>query len=162
MLWVNLIMDTCGALALATEPPSEVLLEGKPHKRDDNILNPVMFRNIIGQAIYQITVLIILLFLGPNIFGIPYDTSLKGFYRELPRDINCADITNPACEFDPDFNHPYYEKLTHYTIIFNVFVFMQIFNEINARKLGEREFNIFSGFFNNYLFIMILVGTLVI
>lgn len=44
-----------------------------------------------------------------------------------------------------------------YTIIFNAFIMMQLFNMINARKLGERQFNIFSGLFNNWLFIAIYV-----
>lgn len=48
MLWVNLIMDTCGALALATEPPSDSLLQEKPYPRDDLIVTPVMIRNIVG------------------------------------------------------------------------------------------------------------------
>ena len=54
----------------------------------------------------------------------------------------------------------YIAKLTHYTIIFNAFVFMQIFNEINARKLGEIEFNVFQGFFNNLLFLCIVLATI--
>jgi magnesium-transporting ATPase (P-type) len=62
MLWVNLIMDTCGALALATEPPSKSLLLEKPHPMNDYIINEVMYRNIIGQALYQIIVLVTLLF----------------------------------------------------------------------------------------------------
>jgi magnesium-transporting ATPase (P-type) len=48
MLWVNLIMDTCGALALATEPPNDSLLLDKPHPIKESILNPVMYRNIVG------------------------------------------------------------------------------------------------------------------
>jgi magnesium-transporting ATPase (P-type) len=52
MLWVNLIMDTCGALALATEPPSPELLNQKPYSRTESIVTPTMIRNIIGQAIY--------------------------------------------------------------------------------------------------------------
>jgi len=39
---------------------------------------------------------------------------------------------------------------------------MQVFNEINARKLGEREFNVFAGFFNNWLFQFVLILTIVI
>lgn len=65
MLWVNLIMDTCGALALATEPPSDDLLDQKPYPRTESIVTAVMIRNIIGQAIYQMTVLLVLLFAGP-------------------------------------------------------------------------------------------------
>jgi len=52
MLWVNLIMDTCAALALATEPPSDELLLRKPYSRQDLIVTPVMWRNIVGQAIF--------------------------------------------------------------------------------------------------------------
>lgn len=49
----------------------------------------------------------------------------------------------------------------HYTIVFNTFVLMQIFNELNARKIhGER--NIFEGVFNNLIFCSIVLGTLVV
>lgn len=52
MLWVNLIMDTFAALALATEPPNEALLDRLPQSRDEKIVNAVMWRNIIGQGLY--------------------------------------------------------------------------------------------------------------
>jgi|LauGreDrversion4_2_1035121.scaffolds.fasta_scaffold441024_1 hypothetical protein len=39
---------------------------------------------------------------------------------------------------------------------------MQIFNEINARKLGAKEFNVFAGFLNNPLFLLILISTMVV
>jgi hypothetical protein len=121
-----------------------------------------MYRNIIGQAIYQIAVLITLLFFGKDLFGLDYDDSFKGFYHSTPRDPTCADVNSPACEFDPDFSQPNYGKLAHYTIIFQAFVSMQIFNEINARKLKVKEFYVFGGFFNNPLFLLILVSTMVV
>jgi len=49
-----------------------------------------------------------------------------------------------------------------YTMIFQIFVFMQLFNQINARKLGAREFNVFAGFFNNGLFVFIAGLTFVV
>lgn len=49
---------------------------------------------------------------------------------------------------------------THYTIIFNTFVFLQLFNEINARKI-HGEINVFKGFFSNYIFIIVWCGTLI-
>ena len=162
MLWVNLIMDTCGALALATEPPSNDLLLDKPHPINESILNPVMYRNIIGQAFYQIVVLLTLLFFGQELFDIPYDSNLKGFYEQVPRDPKCADLRNPACEFDPEMDRPYVNKMIHYTIIFQAFVCMQIFNEINARKLGAKEYNVFGGFLNNPLFLLILISTMAV
>ena len=39
MLWVNLIMDTFAALALATEPPSLALLDRRPYNKNDSIVN---------------------------------------------------------------------------------------------------------------------------
>lgn len=107
MLWVNLIMDTFAALALATEPPNDGLLTEKPHSRDDKILNPAMIRFIACQSAYQLVVLFILLFFTPNIFGV--NAQKEGTWTA--------------------------EGGVHYTIIFNTFVFCQVFNEINARKL---------------------------
>ena len=54
------------------------------------------------------------------------------------------------------------DKTKHYTLIFNTFVFMQVFNEINSRKLGAFEYNVFSGFFNNALFISVIIGTIIV
>ena len=53
------------------------------------------------------------------------------------------------------------QKMLHYTIIFQVFVFMQIFNLINSRKINQ-ELNVFAGFFNNFWFIAIFVLTIAI
>ena len=39
---------------------------------------------------------------------------------------------------------------------------MQIFNEINARKLGDNEYNVFAGFFNNFLFLGIVLATMAV
>jgi len=47
-------------------------------------------------------------------------------------------------------------KCTHYTMLFNMFMFMQIFNLLNARKIGIKEFNIFQRFFNNWMFLLII------
>ena len=54
------------------------------------------------------------------------------------------------------------QKTEHYTLLFNTFVFMQIFNELNSRKLKNSEFNVFHGFFNNFLFLGIVIGTIIV
>jgi len=60
-----------------------------------------------------------------------------------------------------DPNEPWtFENGLHFTMIFNTFVFMQIFNEINARKIGPNEFNVFSGIFGNGFFVLIMVVTI--
>ena len=41
-------MDTLGALALATEPPTEELLKRKPYKRSEYIISPLMMKHILG------------------------------------------------------------------------------------------------------------------
>ena len=64
MLWVNLIMDTLASLALATEPPSEDLLERKPYSRFENLITPEMWKNIITQGLLQIVILGTILFRG--------------------------------------------------------------------------------------------------
>lgn len=64
ILWVNLIMDTFAALALATEPAQESLLDRAPTKAEESIVSNVMARNILGWSVYQIATLCIVLFTG--------------------------------------------------------------------------------------------------
>ena len=170
MLWVNLIMDTFAALALATEPPGDFLLKQRPYARNERIVTAIMWRNILGQALFQITILIVFLFSGIKIFGIThygdqicevgpninmpqYAETMEVFYLRVydPVTKSFGELTtNPTC------------MNVHYTMIFHSFVFMQVFNEINARKLGAKEFNVFAGFFNNWLFQTVIVITIIV
>ncbi|KAL2506807.1 Calcium-transporting ATPase 12 [Abeliophyllum distichum] len=70
LLWVNLIMDTLGALALATEKPTMELMEKPPVGRKEPLITNVMWRNLLAQAFYQIVVLLTLQFKGESIFGV--------------------------------------------------------------------------------------------
>ncbi|XP_072276358.1 plasma membrane calcium-transporting ATPase 2 isoform X8 [Pyxicephalus adspersus] len=133
MLWVNLIMDTFASLALATEPPTESLLLRKPYGRNKPLISRTMMKNILGHAVYQLTLIFTLLFVGEDLFNIDSGRN--------------APLHSPPSE--------------HYTIIFNTFVMMQLFNEINARKIqGER--NVFDGIFRNPIFCTIVLGTFAI
>ncbi|KAL3005406.1 hypothetical protein AAZX31_08G218700 [Glycine max] len=67
LLWVNLIMDTLGALALATEPPTDRLMHRSPVGRREPLITNIMWRNLIVQAAYQIAVLLVLNFCGESI-----------------------------------------------------------------------------------------------
>ncbi|KAM9005814.1 plasma membrane calcium-transporting ATPase 4 isoform X1 [Sarcophilus harrisii] len=132
MLWVNLIMDTFASLALATEPPTEALLLRHPYGRDKPLISRTMMKNILGHAIFQLIIIFTLLFIGEKLFDI--DSG-----RKTP-------LNAPPTQ--------------HYTIIFNTFVLMQLFNEINARKIhGER--NVFEGIFRNPIFCSVLTGTFI-
>ena len=79
MLWVNLIMDTCAALALATEAPDENILNEPPYSRLELIVTPVMWRNILGHTFFQATFLVVMLFFGQGFFGLSY-TEKTPFY----------------------------------------------------------------------------------
>ncbi|NWI77055.1 AT2B4 ATPase, partial [Dryoscopus gambensis] len=130
MLWVNLIMDTFASLALATEPPSESLLLRKPYGRNKPLISRTMMKNILGHAVYQLTIIFTLLFAGEKFFDIDSGRN--------------APLHSPPTE--------------HYTIVFNTFVMMQLFNEINARKIhGER--NVFEAIYRNPIFCTVVLGT---
>lgn len=68
LLWVNMIMDTLGALALATEPPNDNLMKRSPVGRKGNFITNVMWRNILGQSLYQFVIIWFLQTRGKDAF----------------------------------------------------------------------------------------------
>jgi magnesium-transporting ATPase (P-type) len=70
LLWVNLVMDTMGALALATEGPTPELLQRKPYKRAASLISRPMMRNILCQGAFQLVMLLLLLFKGAQWFNV--------------------------------------------------------------------------------------------
>ncbi|KAK5579297.1 hypothetical protein RB653_008978 [Dictyostelium firmibasis] len=126
LLWVNLIMDTLGALALSTEPPSDELFNRRPYGRYDSLITCRMWRNIIGQSIYQIAFL----------FSIMYSAASMVELFDLPK-------VNLWTDDD---------KTVYHTIIFNTFVFCQFFNEINCRVL-DNQLNVFRNIHKSYVFV---------
>ncbi|KAK7329119.1 hypothetical protein VNO77_23265 [Canavalia gladiata] len=75
LLWVNLIMDTLGALALATEPPTDHLMDRSPVGRREPLITNIMWRNLLIQAMYQVSVLLVLNFRGRSILGLSHDNN---------------------------------------------------------------------------------------
>ncbi|CED82819.1 calcium-translocating p-type atpase [Phaffia rhodozyma] len=127
LLWVNLIMDTFAALALATDPATPTSLLRKPTPKTAPLITIDMFKMILGQALFQIIACLILHFLG-------------------------GDILNNVCSDELTCNQQQQEVST---IVFNAFVFCQIFNQLNCRRL-DRKLNIFTrDFFRNYYFFAI-------
>jgi calcium-translocating P-type ATPase len=155
MLWVNLIMDTFAALALGTEKPTEAILKRKPYGRFDELVNNTMKRNMVGGAIIQLTILLALLFAGDKIYDVPHGKEIAlrhtnpatgkewvDSFRLYGKDVACASATS-----------------RHYTIVFNVFVFLQLFNEISCHKLYDDGPSVFHGFFENPIFLSVLTGS---
>ncbi|KAF3916692.1 hypothetical protein ABW20_dc0105813 [Dactylellina cionopaga] len=118
LLWINLIMDSMAALALATDPPTEEILDRKPTPRSAPLISTTMWKMIIGQSIFQLIVTFILYYAGPSILN----------YQPDGKEIR--------------------------SIVFNTFVWMQIFNEFNNRRL-DNKFNVFQGVHRNWFFIII-------
>ncbi|GFY98198.1 autoinhibited Ca2+-ATPase 11 [Actinidia rufa] len=79
LLWVNLIMDTLSAWALATEPPNDGLMNRPPVGRGVSFITKAMWRNIIGQSIYQLVVLGVLGFDGKNLLRLEGSDATKVF-----------------------------------------------------------------------------------
>merc|ERR1719412_1291998 len=132
MLWVNLIMDTLASLALATEMPTPDLLDRKPYGRTTALISPRMAINILGQALYQLVITFGMMFYGDKLLDI--DNGRGAGLHAKPTQ--------------------------HFTMIFNVFVMMTLFNEINARKIhGQR--NVFIGLFTNPIYYVIWIATFV-
>ncbi|XP_057784460.1 calcium-transporting ATPase 2, plasma membrane-type-like isoform X1 [Salvia miltiorrhiza] len=124
LLWVNMIMDTLGALALATEPPNDELMKRPPVGRKGNFISNVMWRNILGQSIYQFLVIWFLQKHGKTFF----------------------------------FLHSHVDSnLVLNTIIFNTFVFCQLFNEVNSREMEKVD--VLRGILDNYVFVLVLGST---
>ncbi|KAI1276836.1 calcium-translocating P-type ATPase [Xylaria sp. FL0933] len=124
LLWVNLIMDTFAALALATDPPTDKILDRLPQSKSSPLITINMWKMIIGQSSYQLVVTFVLYFAGNRILG--YDPNNATQQKELD------------------------------TMVFNTFVWMQIFNEFNNRRL-DNKFNIFEGVRRNKFFIGITI-----
>lgn len=126
LLWISLIMDSIGALALATKGPFESLLDRPPYGESGALIAPLLYRNIGVHAMFQAVILLLILFGGDVIFGI--------------------DLNNPTLET---------------TFIFNVFVFFQVFNLLNARVADETT-GFFEGLFENWVFWALLFGIAII
>lgn len=144
LLWVNLIMDTLAALALATDPPTLDLLDRQPEPRTAPLINFTMWKMILGQAVLQLVITFVLEYAGMEILN----------YNSIPEWIN--QISDQTTKDTLTIAHHTFKQQELDTMVFNTFVFMQIFNEINCRRL-DNHLNIFSGVQKNTYFIVIFV-----
>lgn len=133
-----MVMDSLASLALATELPTKELLDRMPYGKRRPIISNVMAMNICGQGFFQVAVLCWVLF-AP---------------QTLP-------IIDPPIKFKP------HQGSLHWSIFFNVFVMLQLFNEFNSRRLQTvdklrttfSEWNVFAGCLRNHIFVLVMIGT---
>jgi magnesium-transporting ATPase (P-type) len=185
MLWVNLIMDSLGSLALATEPPYEELLQREPTRRNESMINGRMWKHIILQSLIQIILLIIFYLLAPefikedNLTRVAENKIIKFCYNEYPGKDTDYIIYGTEVKWPTDGKLRNHYKLycgeyahrstlteaykeyinansatTHLTLIFNIFVFYTLFNQINCRVIDD-SLNIFVRITRSLLFIII-------
>ncbi|MBR6251835.1 MAG: calcium-translocating P-type ATPase, PMCA-type [Bacteroidales bacterium] len=141
MLWVNLIMDTFAALALASLPPSEAVMKDKPRDRKDFIINKQMTRSILGVGGLFFAALLVLLYIMQHA-----DISSAG------------DLLNFTPTAEKHIS-PY-----ELSLFFTIFVMLQFWNMFNARAFatGKSAFNLrgCSGF--GFIAAAILIGQIAI
>jgi len=193
LLWINLIMDTFAAIALATEPPLPSVIEGGkegggPISEDAAILSPAVWRQILGVAAWNFLVMAVLILAGCWIADLPAyqsDTSLLTPAAAAGITDPCANLERGAClpaaqaalkaasaakvTTQQAATVAYLQELVaslakqrHFTYIFNTFVFLQLFNEVNCRKVGPRDFNVFEAPLHNRYFLLVAAGTVVV
>ena len=120
MLWVNLIMDTFAAMALASLPPTEKVMKDKPRNRTDFIINKFMRGAIIGTGALFFAGLFVLLWVFQHV------------------DIHSlSELCTQTFTNDGHLNR--YEE----SLFFTIFVMLQFWNMFNARayKTGRSAFN---------------------
>jgi Ca2+-transporting ATPase len=140
LLWVNLIMDSLGALGLATDDPSSDILLHAPHARNASLLSITMWENMFGQLIYQLLVL----------FGIYFGIEVFRPYRNT-----VYAITGTVEEVEKAAN------IRVNTMLFGTFVYLQVFNLVTSRQL-DGEIGIFKDLLRNKIFVAVWVAIVVI
>ena len=195
LLWINLIMDSFGSLALATEPPYEEIILSKPTRTNDYIVNGHMWKHIILQSIILFGLILFLYLYGPkfieedDLIKISENIIIRYCYGKIPGTDNNhllvisgvssdwsssiklkSNINKEYCgsySSRQTLNLAYKEYINinsgspHMTIIFNVFVFYTLFNQINCRILDD-SINIFKRIHKSYLFLFITFIEIVI
>lgn len=140
LLWVNLIMDTLAALALASDAPSDELLNRLPSRRTEKIINADMYRMIFAQAGYQVVVCLLIYFQG----GVWFAARAIGTNLETESGVDV--VTS--------------------TVVFNTFIACQVFNEVNCRSISRGfneiylDVNVFQGIQKNSVFLIIILVTM--
>jgi len=162
-------MDSLASLALATELPSEELLKRPPYRKKEYIISRKMVKHILGQAIFQAILLFVFVFAGSKF--LPEDAEQKcvwknGKYIPYCKMYNLEALPRPLVMDGMLFDYSgniHYKKYYHYTasrhltIVFNMFVWLQIFNMLCARKIND-EMNIFEGIHTNAMFLGVLAA----
>jgi Ca2+-transporting ATPase len=116
LLWINVIMDTFASIALCSEPPREGVMRQPPKRRDENIVTPAMAGTIFATAGFFVVVMLALL----------WGMGRRGWFA-------AGGGPEPGgWDFAP-------LNVRQVTIFFTVYVFFQVWNQVNCRSLVPQE-----------------------
>jgi len=175
-----MIMDSLASLALATETPKDDLLKRPPYRKKEYIVSRKMIKHIGGMSFFQTIILFTIIFFGYNFFP----EGVEGAYNVNNDPAIGITKTRAAShpvkkwaewkydyvmngmvrDFDGSQIYEYFANDTpsrHLTIVFNVFVILQIFNMIASRKIND-EINIFKDVTTNPMFMGVWVAICVL
>lgn len=141
---------------MSTECRTYELQYTHPVKRCESLISKRMIKHIVGMTIFQIAVLVVLTFFGDMFIEETMEIELIKFGHIYPGRAYTYDGQELYSKHEGNFG-----SSRHYTIVFTSFVFMQIFNLLNARRTNN-EIEIFSGIENNPLFLVIWVSLIVL
>ena len=105
--------------------------------------------------------MLVLMLNGKEMFGFDYPLDCPTVRPKPTIDADPTELEMATFKVDQLGYQHSQDKVLHFTYIFNTFVFLQIFNEINCRKVGVYDKNVFESFFHNKFFLLVIVGTLV-
>jgi Ca2+-transporting ATPase len=172
LLWLNLIMDTLAALALATESPEEESLLRRPVYMDSPLVSRRMWTFIAVHASWQFLIIILLHSGAHDWFNIIENDDICASSAIDKRIINGTFVNTVArwCRFQcADAGGTFYADTfrcnqgnTHSTLLFNTFIWTQVVNVINARKIYNEQ-NPLEGILTrsqNLIFIFAIIGGL--
>ncbi len=134
LLWINVIMDTFASMALCSEPPRPGVMSSPPKRRDENILTRPMLVTIFTTATFFVVVMMTLL------AGMEWHGWFHGGGE------NSADF--------PELS------VRQVSIFFSVYVFFQVWNQVNCRSLTPTESGL-SGLGRNPTF-LVIAGTVAV
>lgn len=146
MLWVNLIMDTFAAMALASLPPSKDVMRDKPRSRTASIITPQMTKLIVGEGVgFFIILFMALCFLQHVVLPAEGGISLSHLSQ---------------------YGLGTFHELTPYelSLFFTFFVFLQFWNMFNVRAFGTNKSALHLKGCDSFVFILgaIFIGQLLI
>jgi Ca2+-transporting ATPase len=179
LLWINVIMDTFASIALCSEPPRAGVMRLPPKKRDENILTPAMKRTILITAGFFVVVMLGLLVLmkgnpeRPGLFGNkegPWSAEVSGTRLSVPADelVKKKGEWHVVQRREDDLGQPVISEapaevsftVLQVTLFFSIYVFFQVWNQINCRSLTPETSGLYR-IWQNPAFLMIAAAVAV-